>query len=285
MDFSSIKEHETSFLANAYVKKQQREQELKSKMKSLESAYKPQLSQANLTKGYVAARDEYMSNRHTNHQGKKIAESMQSRDRIKKYNDKLRLMNAMDDGQIAHVEQRSHSQSKLTSGGASRNETGYGRFGKEWTRKINQHEEDQKQLEAIKEKGMEYMKFGKSKALKKDEAPAEDKMKQEDEAKRKEIQRTQEIGKEYLKFARSKAAKDKPSQGIDFPVVSGYDQSSHQLRGDEKAFVRARLEKMDDDIHMMEAKVRNKMINKDSIEIENAYLKNIKAKLSLLEEI
>lgn len=280
MDFSAIKEHEQSFLANAYMKKQQREQELKSKMKSIESAYKPQLSQANLTKGYKVAREDYLNNRHANPQSKKIAESMESRDRIKKYNDKLRLMNAMEEPPASVLTVQ--GQSKLNSGTASRNETGYGRFGREWTRKIHQHEEDQKQLEVAKEKGMEYLRFGKSKALKKDERTLEEKMKEEAEEKRKETVKTQEIGREYLKFARSKAAKDKVNP-IDMPV--GTRDSSNPLRGEEKAFVRARLEKMDGDILKMESKIRNKMIAKDSVEIETAYLNNIKAKLSLLEEI
>lgn len=281
IDFNAIKEHERSFLANAYMKKQQRDQDLKSKLKSMESAYKPQMSQTNLSKAYVAAREEYHNSRHTNNHSKRIAESMESRDRIKKYNEKLRMMNAIEEnignGAASHV------QSKLPGPPLSKAETGYGRFGKEWTKKINKHEDDQKQLEAIKEKGMEYLRFGKSKALKKDEKTIEEKIQEETEEKKKEAQKSLEIGKEYLKFAKSKAVKGKGLVS-EHPGI-GSDVQLLNMKGDEKAFVKARLEKMDGDIHMIEAKIRNKMISKDSIELENAYLKNIKAKLDLLEEL
>lgn len=280
IDFSAIKEHEQSFLANAYMKKQQRDQELKSKMKSIETAYKPQLSQANLTKGYQAAKETYMHNRHSNQQSKKIAESMESRDRIKKYNDKLRLMNAIDDNPASIISQ---GQSKLVSSGASRNDTGYGRFGREWNKKIHQHEDEQKQIEASREIGMEYLRFGKSRASKKDERNNEEKIKEEDEEKKKDTVKSQDIGKEYLKFAKSKAAKDKVN--IADLTNACHSSSNQQMKGEDKAFVRARLVKMDDDLLKMESKARNKMIAKDSIEIESAYLINIKAKLSLLEEL
>lgn len=276
MDFASIKEHERSFLVNAYMKKQQRETELKNKMKSLEQAYKPQLSQANLSKAYAAAKEEYINSRKHNPQSKKVAESLQSRERIKKYNEKLRAMNQVEENLKPDI----HLQSNLNQGG--RSETDYGRFGKEWTRKLHQHEEEQKQIEAAKEKGLEYLNFGKSKAGRREEKGIDEREAELIEEKRKAMLKANEIGKDYLKFAKSKAAKQK--EGSDLPSVLSHNISK-DYKGEEKAFVKARLDKMDSDVMMIEAKVRNKMISKDSVEIENAYLKNIKAKLSILEEL
>jgi hypothetical protein len=286
MDFAAIKEHERSFLVNAYMKKQQREAELKNKMKSLEQAYKPQLSQANLSKAYQHVKEEYAANRKAPLQAKRIAESLESRERIKKYNEKLRALNSLEDRYKPDLGTGQHSQSKMqtsTAGLGSRSETDYGRFGKEWNRKLHRHEDEMRQLEAIKEVGMEYLNYGKSKAGRKDDKTVDDKAAEEIEAKKKEAHKAQEIGKEYLKFAKSKAAKNKDGVSEIAPLIN--HNISKELKGDEKAYVKARLDKMDSDVQMIEAKVRNKMISKDSIEIENAYLKNIKAKLSILEEL
>lgn len=289
MDFAAIKEHERAFLVNAYMKKQQRETELKNKIKSLEQAYKPQLSQVNLSKAYQSVKEEYAANRKLPPQAKRIAESLESRERIKKYNEKLRALNSMEERykpDLGMGPTAQNSQSKLqtsTTGLGSRSETDYGRFGKEWNRKLHRHEDEIKQLEAIKEVGMEYLNYGKSKAGRKEEKKSDDRVNEEIEAKKKEAQKAQEIGKEYLRFAKSKAAKHKDGASEIAPLVS--HNISKELKGDEKAYVKARLDKMDTDVMMIEAKMRNNMISKDSVEIENAYLKNIKAKLSILEEL
>ena len=288
IDFESIKEHERSFLANAYMKKQQRENDLKNKMKSLEQAYRPQMSQANLSKAYIAVKEEYANTRLANPQSKKIAESMQSRERIKKYNEKLRAMNSIEDRFREDVGPGNFPAAKesasITGGLQARAETDYGRFGKEWNKKLNRYDDEQKQLEIIKEKGMEYMNYAKSKAGKKDDKTIEEKAAEEGEERRKEALKSNEIGKDYLKFAKSKAAKPRETTGSDFPLAKGQNIPK-EYKGEEKAYMKAKLDKMDTDVLMMEAKVRNKIINKDSVEIENAYLKNIKAKLTLLEQL
>lgn len=278
MDFASIKEHERSFLVNAYMRKQQRDAELKSKLKSLEQAYRPQIGQATQGKSYAAAKEEYEQTRKANPHAQKIAESLQSRERVKKYTEKLRAMNMVDE----HL--RPDLPSKILGPVNGKTESEYGRFGKEWNRKLNQHHDELKQIEAIKEKGMEYLNYGKSKAGRKDLKTVEEKEAEEFEERKKAVTKAQEIGKDYLKFAKNMAAKTREGGGVEIPSVLNHNISK-ELKGDDKAFVRARLDKMDTDVMMMEAKVRNKMINKDSIEVENAYLKNIKAKLSILEEL
>lgn len=174
-------------------------------------------------------------------------------------------------------------QTASSSNISKKGESVYGRFGKEWEKKLNQQEVEKKYLDEVKEKGNEYMKFGKSKASKKDERVIEDKFKEEDEEAIKEARKSMEIGKDYLKYAKSKA--QKKDIGGDSNELARISQAGTAFKQEDKLLVMSKLGKMESEISMMEAKVRNKVIDKDSKEIENAYLKNIKAKLSLLEEI
>ena len=266
INFESIKEHERSFMANVYMKKQEREKDLKSKMKNLETAYKSQVNIQQPSKAYMSAKEDYTFQRQGGPQSKKIAESMESRERIKKYNEKLRAMNAAETPAT-----QPKDPMKVTKG-----ESVYGRFGREWEKKLHGPDQEQKYLEDVKEKGMEYMKFAKAKAVKKPEGAAATGMEPIKQEEPNYHNKANEIGKEYLKFAKSKAAK----HGVDLAPIQGVEVAG--LKGDEQAFVKARLGKIDGDLVRIETKVRNKLIDKDSEEVEETYLKNIKAKLDLL---
>ena len=277
INFEDIKRHERQFMADVYMRKQHKEKETKEKFKEVENIYKG-------SKMYSKARDDYMQSRQpTVHV--KLQEGQDTRDRIKKYTEKIRLKNQAEErvsgsinGLLAPMGQTASSSNISKKG-----ESVYGRFGKEWEKKLNQQEVEKKYLDEVKEKGNEYMKFGKSKASKKDERVIEEKFKEEDEEAIKEARKSMEIGKDYLKYAKSKA--QKKDIGGDTNQLARISQAGTAFKQEDKLLVMSKLGKMESEISMMEAKVRNKVIDKDSKEIENAYLKNIKAKLSLLEEI
>lgn len=275
IDFESIKRHEQAFMAEVYIRKQQKELEAKEKRREADNIYKT-------GKAYQQAQEEYKNQRNSMQHLQKRIDGLDQRDRIRKYTEKLKT--------IQNTEERVNGSTASIVGPLTKkvgmsnikpDNSVYGRFGKQWEKKLNQVEDEKKYLEEVKEKGNEYMKFSKSKTVKGDtKTHAEIKQHQEEEERIRQARKSQEIGKEYLKFAKAKASKNHVTEANDL-ILPGHGA----LKNEEKAAVLARLGKMESDIHMIEAKVRNKALDKDSKQIEDVYLKNIKAKLSLLDEI
>ena len=276
INFEDIKRHERQFMADVYMRKQLKEKEAKEKFKEVENIYKG-------SKMYSKAREDYIQSRQPIIPAK-LHEGQETRERIKKYTEKIRLMNQVEDRVSGSVNGLLAPMGQTASSGnvSKKGESVYGRFGKEWEKKLNQQELEKKYLDEVKEKGNEYMKYGKSKASKKDERVIEEKFKEEEEEAKKQA-KSIEIGMDYLKYAKSKA--QKKDSNLDSNDLARISQAGSAFKQEDKLLVMSKLGKMESDISMMEAKVRNKVIDKDSKEIENAYLKNIKAKLSLLEEI
>jgi hypothetical protein len=275
LDFESIKEHERTFLANAYVKKAQREQELKQKLKQQELAYKlPQVSGA--TKTYQAMKEEYHERRGNGSTlvNKKQLESMESRERMKKYTEKLRTMNLLDERvQLARLSGAVNGQLPSNTPTSSKGESVYGRFGREWEKKLNQDANERKYQEEVREKGNEYLQIAKSKASKKESVIVEESPPLPTEPTPHEQAKLQrEKGNEYLKFARSMAAKQR-----DTPHLPNNESS--------RAAVLSRVERTEAEVMSMERKVKLNPQTKDGREVEDAYLKSIKAKLDLLDAI
>lgn len=291
INFDAIKEHERAFLANAYIKKQQRESELKTKIKTQESTYKLNGPAIQPTKAYLNAKEEYNNMRQQTGPSKKILESMESRERIRKYNEKLRSMNAEE------AQKDSVIRDPLKTGSVStKGESVYGRFGKEWEKKLNQVEDEQRYLEEVKEKGMEYLRHAKTKAAKGEQlgplgglgagakaASVGDVTRSSKVGTAPEMERQakeKKIGQEYLKYAKSKGLKKKEEKDVDGVMIGEGGARSNE----EKLFMKAKVEKMDNDINMLEAKMKNKLMSKDDIAMEDAYIKGIKAKLLMLDE-
>lgn len=275
LDFESIKEHERTFLANAYIKKAQREQELKQKLKQQESSYKlPQVSGA--TKTYQAAKEEYLERRANGAAvaNKKQLESVESRERMKKYTEKLRTMSLLDErAQLSKLAGSVNGQPPTNA--SNKGESVYGRFGREWEKKLNQDASEKKYLEEMREKGLEYLQVAKSKAAKKeffsgasaiDERPPEP----QEPTPHEQAKQQRDKGNEYLKFARSMAAKGKAQP-------SPADGS--------RAAVLSRVERTEAEVLSMERKVKMGAGGKDGREVEDAYLNSIKAKLQLLDAV
>lgn len=268
LDFESIKEHERTFLANAYIKKAQREQELKQKLKQQETSYKlPQVSGA--TKTYQAAKEEYHERRANGSvlANKKQLESVESRERMKKYTEKLRTMNLLDErAQLSKLSGSVNGQPPTA--GNTKGESVYGRFGREWEKKLNQDASEKKYMEEMREKGMEYLQVAKSKASKKESVVDEHPPEPAAPTPHEQAKQQREKGNEYLKFARSMAAKAKEA-----PLAS--DGS--------RAAVLSRVERTEAEVMSMERRAKLVPGTKDGREVEDAYLKSIKAKLELLD--
>ncbi len=273
IDFGSIKRHEQAFMAEVYMRKQQKELEAKEKRKEVENIYKG-------SKTYQQVQEEFKNQRNSMQHMQKRVDGLEQRERIKKYTEKLKTIQNTEERVNGSTASIVNQLPKKAAPGAKADNSVYGRFGKQWEKKLNQIEDERKYLEEVKEKGNEYMKFSKSKIAKSSiKNQAELKQHEEDERIR-QTRKSQEVGNEYMKFAKAMAAKNQVSETNEL-IIPGQGGLKHE----EKAAVLAKLEKMESDIHMIEAKVRNKAMDKDSSQIEEVYLKNIRAKLSLLEDI
>lgn len=262
MDFEEIKEHEAAYVANSIVKKAQRSEDIRSKIKQAESAYKlPPISKA-----YDQAKEQ-MSQQRLN-PNSKLMTSQETRQRIKKYDEKIKQLR-----QLEEKPPRPEFKGKLSGTGTG--ESVYGRFGKQWERTLNQHELDAKYKTEVKEKGSEYLQF--SKQMKSSKGAPNEERREEPEEEQERLQkelntRNQAKGMEYLRHARAMASKKAVSG--DKPKVGG---------SEGKELVRVRLSRMDQELGMIEAAERNRA--GQGRDMDQVYLQNIKAKLALLEDI
>lgn len=177
IDFKSIDQHDRSYLANMYIKQREKELDRINKQRSAVDRH------VYTSKTYDRVRDEYIQNRQS--RGDLGEDKTQ---RMKLYSDKLKLIQQLD----PQAPPPSSSETHL-----------YGRFDREWHKKLNEQEEGATHHKSVLDIGNRYMSLGKAAAAKK--STASDPAPQRAEAE--EPKPAENKGQEYLKHARSMAKK------------------------------------------------------------------------------
>lgn len=258
MDFEAIKEHENAFMANVYMKKQQREEEFKAKLRSLDVTARRQ--QATVSRTYEEVKREFVDQRRS--QEKRQLEAYENRQKLRKYNEKVQVLS-----QERLRRSSNPPQNELPDKLRKQPESVYGRFGKEWDKKLHQFEAEKKYKEELKEKGNEYMGFARhvTKNPKQQKEDQERKLAQEREAKQIAIEKDRKIGREYLSYSKSQASKLKrPPQPDTTFSGGGSQQAIHNLDSRDKV---------------------SKDFKDPSQADEDKYLEEIKTKLDLLKNL
>jgi hypothetical protein len=185
IDFKSIEQHDRSYLANLYIKQREKELERINKQRSTVDRH------VFTSKTYDRVREEYLQNRQS--RGEPSEDRAQ---RVKVFSEKLKVMQQLE----PQAPGQSASETHL-----------YGRFDREWQKKLGEQDEAASHHKSVLDVGNRYMRQSKAAAKKPGEAgplpaPAEPKA-------------AENKGLEYLRHARSLAKKQPDADRAEIEAI------------------------------------------------------------------
>lgn len=175
IDFKSIEQHDRAYLANLYIKQREKELDRINKQRSTVDRH------VYTSKTYDRVREEYLHQRQS--RGEPADDKAQ---RVKLYSEKLKLVHQLD----PPCPQQASSETRL-----------YGRFDREWHKKLREQEDALSHHKSVLDVGNRYLAHSKAVKKKPGEAPPAPFV-GEPEAKAADNK-----GLEYLRHARSMAKK------------------------------------------------------------------------------
>lgn len=304
IDYKKLREHELSFLAKIYEKKEKKKEEMKKNLIELEKNYQV----AYKSKKYMQFRGSYSQDR--NNVRISIDKSHKDREMSKKYGEKIRELNlpAIEKGNmLEQLEQRFPKEGK------GHDTWFYGRFGEKVWNRNKGIQKDSEIMKVRMERGNQCMEDNKKRMLSGDLLKEHLEKKEQEDLRRKNsyIEKNKNISKsiDYLKQMRKstdmasntplnlrKAALDVKNYFAKKPEEEEVNKKNYySVDLEKKSLMISRINNFDKITKRKEQRLRMKAdtnLNGSQDEtmatregIEDYYLHSIKAKLSLLDEL